>query len=138
MDKVQEYINVEAFHKNLHEILEENDEKFDTHKDLLEYGLAQFTEEQIDETIIDKPYLDDKKQFWYAARTAYIDKLENMYLFAQNDSDGPFFNKDIRTIDASFNDTIGAYTHFFESLIQYSMLLEKVEESGLGDIFREL
>ena len=131
-----EYINKQKFRENSKEILTKNGEKFDTFKEMFEFVLGEFTDEQIEETLLYQPKGNTKSKFWYAARKAYIDKIEILYKIAQEDKEGPYYKMDIVAIDHSFHNEMGMDKFFFESVQEYAEFLEKVEACGLGDVFR--
>lgn len=133
-----EYINKQKFRENAKEILTKNGEKFDMFKEMFEFLLGEFTDEQIEETLLYQPKKNTKSKFWYATRKAYIDKVETLYKMAQEDEEGPYYKMDMVTIDHGFHNEIGMESFFFESIQEYAEFLEKVEACGLGDVFRAI
>lgn len=132
-----QYIDKELFFKNTIQILEENGEKFDTHKEMIEFVLEEFTPEQIDEVVADMPFCDDKQHFFYAVKEAYKITLEDAYKSAwKNVCPEESYEEQLPTIDQSFDDTVGVFNLFFICLEQNAETLKLVEGVGLGDIFR--
>lgn len=132
------YIKRHKLLRNTATILVQNGKKFDTMKDLIDFALENFTPEQIDETVIDMPFCEDKQQFWYAARKAYIIKLEEIYRDAWKAvrPDEPY-EEQMPTIDYEFNEEIGVFDFFIHCATQNAEALKIVEESGAGDILRK-
>ena len=133
------YIKRHELLKNIATILVQNGKKFDTMKDLIDFALEYFTPKQIDETVIDMPFCEDKEQFWYAARKAYIVKLEEIYRDAWRNvcPDEPY-EEQMLIIDHEFNEEVGVFDFFIHCATQNAEALKIVEECGAGELLRKI
>lgn len=138
MSKAQ-YINTTVCLRNVALILVQNGKKFDTMKELIDFALSKFTPKQIDETLVDMPFCEDKERFWYAARKAYILKLEKVYKDSWQSvyPEEPYEEQE-PVIDAAFNEEVGVFNFFFSCVDKNAKALKMVEERGIGDLFRKI
>ena len=138
MSKAQ-YINTTVCLRNVALILVKNGKKFDTMKELIDFALSQFTPEQIDETLVDMPFCEDKERFWYAARKAYILKLEEVYKDSwQSICPEEPYKEQEPVIDDAFNEEVGVFNFFFHCVEENAKALKMVEERGIEDILRAI
>lgn len=131
------YIDIEKCLKNAKIILEKNGKKFNTTQELVNFALENFTFSQIDETIKDMPFCKDKQKFWYASREAFKLSLEKAYRSCWEEvCPEKSYEEQLPVIDNSFDETVGVFNYFFNCVEQNAEMLKKVEECGLGDVFR--
>ena len=136
MSKAQ-YIDTTKCLRNITLILMKNGKQFETYKELINFALEHFTPQQIEETLIDMPFCEDKQKFWYAAREAFALRVKEAYQKAWKEvCPQEQYEKVELLIDRSFNETVGIFDFFFKSVDQYATMLKTVEECGAGDIFR--
>ena len=138
MSKTQ-YINTTVCLKNIALILVKNGKKFDTMKELAAFALSRFTPEQIDETIADMPFCEDKKRFWNAATSAFIATLEETYRESwQSVCPEEAYEVQEPVIDAAFNEEVGVFDYFFHCVEKNAKALKLIEGCGLGDILEQM
>ena len=136
---MSQYIDTTICLKNIALILVKNGKKFDTMKELAAFALSRFTPEQIDKTIADMPFCEDKERFWNAATGAFIASLENAYRESwQSVCPEEPYEKQEPVIDAAFNEEVGVFNYFFHCVEDNANALKLIESCGLGDMFEQM
>lgn len=134
-----QYINTTICLRNIALILVKNGERFGTMKELADFALSKFTPEQIDETLVDMPFCEDKERFWYAARKAFILKLEEVYKDAwQSVCPEEIYEEQEPAIDNAFDEEVGVFNFFFTCVDKNAKTVKIIEEKGVGDLFRAM
>lgn len=138
MSKAQ-YINTTVCLRNAALILVQNGKKFDTMKELIDFALSKFTPEQIDETLVDMPFCEDKERFWNAAIAAFIVSLESVYRESwQGVCPEEPYEEQEPVIDAAFNEEVGVFNYFFNCVEKNAKALKLIEGCGIGDMFEQM
>lgn len=132
MSKAQ-YINEEKFNENVKTILQYHNREFKTAQDLINFVLAEFTPEQIDESLVDMPFCDDKQRFWYANRKSFKIVLDNVYRQAYKEANTSprSYEEERYYIDQAFDEVVGVFNYFVEYLHRNAEIIKQMEENGL-------
>lgn len=131
MSKAQ-YINEEKFNENVKAILQYHNREFKTAQDLINFVLAEFTPEQIDESLVDMSFCDDKQRFWYANRKSFKIVLDNVYRQAYKEANiSPrSYEEERYYIDQAFDEVVGVFNYFVEYLHRNAEIIKQMEENG--------
>ena len=131
MSKAQ-YINEEKFNKNVEAILQYHNREFETAQDLINFVLAEFTPKQIDESLVDMSFCEDKQRFWYANRKSFQIILDNVYRQAYKEANltTRTYEEEKYYIDQAFDEIIGVFNYFVEYLHRNAQILKQMEENG--------
>lgn len=136
---MSQYIDTKICLKNVALILVKNGKKFDTMKELAAFAFSEFTPEQIDETIADMPFCEDKERFWNAATSAFISTLEDTYRESwQSVCPEESYEMQEPIIDAAFNEKVGVFDYFFHCVEKNAKALKLIEGCGLGDVLEQM
>jgi len=136
---MSQYIDTTICLKNIASILIKNGKKFNTMKELVAFALSRFTPEQIDETIADMPFCEDKERFWNATTRAFIALLESVYRESwQSVCPEEPYEEQEPVIDAAFNEEVGIFNFFFHCVEDNANALKLIEGCGLGDMFKQM
>lgn len=136
---MSQYIDTTICLRNVAKILVQNGKKFDTMKELAGFALLKFTPEQIDETVKDMPFCEDKERFWNAAVCAFIATLEETYKESwQSVCPEEPYEKQEPVIDAAFNDEVGVFNYFFNCAEKNAQALKLIEGCGIGSILEQM
>ena len=136
---MSKYIDTTVCLKNIALILVQNGKKFETMKELAAFALSKFTPEQIDETIADMPFCEDKERFWNAATKAFIVSLEEVYRESwQGVCPKEPYETQEPIIDAAFNEEVGVFNYFFNCIEKNANALKLIEGCGIGELFEQM